>query len=90
MIGVMFIIYLVLPESPTWCIRTGRMERARKITRKLYRGVRGFDEERYLQQIELTLAHEKAVAVETKSLKWYAPLLSTNRVSLFHTVAEHS
>jgi len=94
MLGIMFIIYVFLPETPTWCVRTGKLERARQITRKIYRGVRGFDEERYLQQIALTLEHEKAVAIETKSLKWYAPLIGTNRVSFFLSIgkpfAKHS
>jgi len=81
MIGLMFILYIFLPETPAWCVKTGRMDMARRMTRRLYRGVKNFDEERYLHIIRLTLDHEKAEAERTGSLKWYAPLLGINRVS---------
>jgi len=79
----MFIIYIFLPETPIWCVRTGRLDKARTMLRRLYRGVPDFDEDRFVQQLQTTLAHEKAVAIETRNDKWYAPLKGTNLVSVF-------
>ncbi|KAE8395038.1 major facilitator superfamily domain-containing protein [Aspergillus alliaceus] len=52
-IGLMILIYLVVPESPAWCIGAGKTERARKELLRLYRGVPGFNMEQQLQDLSL-------------------------------------
>ncbi|CAK7218381.1 hypothetical protein SBRCBS47491_003490 [Sporothrix bragantina] len=71
-VGVMLIIYLVLPESPAWCVTRGHMDRARAALQTLNRGVRDFDLDQQLQVLVLTVEHEQALAVEQRREHWYA------------------
>ena len=70
-IGIMLGIYIFLPESPAWCASRGLEERAKKNMRVIYRGVTGFDIDAQYMVLEQTIQHEKAMAAEQKSEKWY-------------------
>jgi MFS family permease len=71
-IGLMFLIYLGLPESPAWCVTRGKTDQAKKMLRYLYKGVTDFDVEHQFNLLVLNLEHERAVAAEQKNEKWYA------------------
>ncbi|KAH7161982.1 general substrate transporter [Dactylonectria estremocensis] len=71
-IGLMFIIYLVIPEPPAWCVTRGKVEQAKKSLRFIYRGVTDFDIEHAYNLLVINVEHERAVAVEQRSEKWYA------------------
>ncbi|WVF65283.1 hypothetical protein IAT40_000006 [Kwoniella sp. CBS 6097] len=71
-IGLMLIIYIVLPESPMWCASQGYEERAKSNMRRIYKGVENFDIDQQYETFALTIAHEKEVAAATGREKWYA------------------
>lgn len=77
-IGIMIIIYVFLPESPSWCATRGDSERAKKELLKLNRGVKGYDLEQQYQLLALTVEHEKQVAAEQKMEHWYAIFRGTD------------
>ncbi|KAJ9419807.1 hypothetical protein FOXG_15485 [Fusarium oxysporum f. sp. lycopersici 4287] len=71
-IGLMLAIYLLLPESPAWCVSRGKTDRARKSLQVLYRGVEGFDVDHHINLIQINLEHERAIAQEQNNEKWYS------------------
>lgn len=71
-IGLMLIVYLCIPESPAWCISNGKTEQARKALQFLYKGVPDFDIDRHYQATLLAVEHEREVAAQRKSEKWYS------------------
>lgn len=77
-IGLMLLVYLVVPESPTWCVNAGKLDRARAALRTLHRGVEGYDEEQHVQLLVLAIDHERAVAAEQRREKWYAIFKGTD------------
>ncbi|SCO76681.1 probable maltose permease (MalP) [Fusarium oxysporum] len=77
-IGVMAIIYVLLPESPSWCVTVGQEERAKKSIRFLYRGVENFDVDRHYELLALNVEHEKALAAEQRNESWLAIFKGTN------------
>ncbi|KAK1149692.1 hypothetical protein N8T08_005245 [Aspergillus melleus] len=79
-LGLMFIIYICVPESPVWCVNVGKYERAKKQLRTLYRGVNDYNLEQQFQVIVLSVEHEEAVAVEQRREKWYNIFRGTDGV----------
>ncbi|KAI9035741.1 putative MFS alpha-glucoside transporter [Aspergillus affinis] len=77
-LGLMFLIYIIVPESPVWCVNVGKYERAKKQLRTLYRGVTDYNLEQQFQVIVLSVEHEKAVAVEQRREKWYSIFRGTD------------
>ncbi|RHZ58053.1 hypothetical protein CDV55_105909 [Aspergillus turcosus] len=77
-LGVMLLIYLVVPESPAWCVSAGKLDRAKKELLKLHRGVPGYDADHQLQVLVLAVEHERAVAIEQRREKWYAIFRGTD------------
>ncbi|KAG7530694.1 hypothetical protein FFLO_04864 [Filobasidium floriforme] len=71
-IGIMFIIYLFVPESPVWAVKRGNETLARKCLRRINRGVINFDETRAYLAFQVNLAHEKAEAERVGRVRWYA------------------
>ncbi|GKT47982.1 MFS transporter fmqE [Colletotrichum spaethianum] len=71
-IGLMIIIYALVPESPAWCVTRGKLDTARKSLRRLYRDVEGYDLEQQLQLLVITVDHELEVARTQKNVQWYA------------------
>ncbi|OXC65393.1 hypothetical protein AYX13_05523 [Cryptococcus neoformans] len=70
-IGLMFVIYLLLPESPAWCATRGLEEKAKKNMRRIYRGVTDFDVDVQYEGLVRAVQHEEAVAAEYRRLSWY-------------------
>ncbi|EEU33411.1 uncharacterized protein NECHADRAFT_56685 [Fusarium vanettenii 77-13-4] len=77
-IGLMLIIYLLIPESPAWCVARGQVDRAKKMLRLIYRDAKDFDIEHQYNLIVLNLEHERAVAAEQRREHWYAIFKGTD------------
>ncbi|KAF7586541.1 hypothetical protein BBP40_008696 [Aspergillus hancockii] len=77
-IGLMILIYIMVPESPAWCVDAGKMDRARKVLRQLYRGVPGYNLEQQLEVLSLAVEHERAIAAEQRREKWYSIFRGTD------------
>lgn len=77
-IGIMFLIYIFVPESPAWCVNAGKADRAKRELLKLNRGVPNYDLERQFQVLVMAVEHEHAVAAEQRREKWYGIFQGTN------------
>ncbi|KAH1756754.1 hypothetical protein KXX56_006582 [Aspergillus fumigatus] len=77
-LGVMLLIYLLVPETPAWCVSAGKLDRAKKELLKLHRGVKDYDADHQLQVLVLAIEHERAVAIEQRREKWYAIFRGTD------------
>ncbi|KAH6697288.1 general substrate transporter [Plectosphaerella plurivora] len=77
-VGIMIIIYLIIPESPAWLVSQGKTERAKKAMRFINRGVQGFDVDRQYTVTLAALEHEKSVAGLERSGNWYDIFKGTN------------
>ena len=64
MLGIMLVIYIVLPESPWWCANREHHDRGRKILARLNGGIEGYNVDFHYEIIQKTVEHEKQVAVE--------------------------
>lgn len=71
-IGLMLAIYLVLPESPAWCITRGKTERARKSLLRLNKGVKDYNVDEQIHLLTIAVQHEADFAASQRSEKWYA------------------
>mgnify|MGYP002350316735 CR=1 FL=1 len=71
-IGLMLIIYLLVPESPAWLATKGKAEKAKKSLNSIYRGVDGFDVDHQYNLLLINIEHEREVAAEQNREKWYA------------------
>ncbi|PVH80840.1 hypothetical protein DL98DRAFT_626950 [Cadophora sp. DSE1049] len=77
-IGLILIIYLFLPESPAWCATRGQVDRAKAALRTIYYGVPDFDVDHQYNLLVINIEHERAVAEEQRSEKWYAIFKGNN------------
>ena len=77
-IGIMLLIYVFLPESPSWCVNRGNFDQAKKELLKLNRGVNGYNVEYQLDILRHTVEHEKEVAQQQKAEHWYSIFRGTN------------
>ncbi|KAJ5701382.1 hypothetical protein N7488_008930 [Penicillium malachiteum] len=60
-------IYILVPESPAWCMKAG----ASKELLKLNGGVATYDLKRQSQVLALAVEHERAVAVGQRRENWF-------------------
>lgn len=72
MIGLMFIIFCIVPESPAWCVSRGKEEQAKKMLKRLHWEVKDYDVDHQYHLLVLNEEHERAVAAEQSREKWYA------------------
>ncbi|CEN60929.1 hypothetical protein ASPCAL07600 [Aspergillus calidoustus] len=77
-IGVMIIIYIFVPESPVWCVNKGKYDQAKRVLHRLNYGVKDYDVDQQLQLLILSIDHERTVAAEQRSEKWYAIFKGTD------------
>jgi MFS family permease len=77
-LGVMLLVYLLVPETPAWCVSAGKLDRAKKELLKIHRGVKDYDADHQLQVLVLAVEHERAVAIEQRREKWYAIFRGTD------------
>lgn len=62
MIGGLFIVYLVLPESPWWLMQHDKTDAARKSLTRLKGGVEGYDVETDIAVMRNTIDEQRARA----------------------------
>jgi MFS family permease len=70
-IGLMLIIYLIIPETPAWCATRGYESRAKKALHRLYWEVPDYDVDRQYQVLVAAVNHEVEVARAARREKWY-------------------
>jgi MFS transporter, SP family, general alpha glucoside:H+ symporter len=63
-IGIMILLWAIVPESPWFHCRRGNKEKALKCMRQLYGGIDGYNFEEEYGIIERTIEHEKSVLQE--------------------------
>ncbi|WWD19903.1 hypothetical protein CI109_104372 [Kwoniella shandongensis] len=69
-IGLMLVIYILLPESPAWYASRGNEVKGKKALQFIYRGVDGFDTDAHYETIVRGIEHEKEVAVQLGRTSW--------------------
>jgi MFS family permease len=77
-IGIMLIVYVLIPESPAWCVGANQLERAERELRKLNGNVPGYDVHHQIQVLSLAVEHERQVAVEQRREHWTAIFRGTD------------
>ncbi|RSL78605.1 hypothetical protein CEP52_003987 [Fusarium oligoseptatum] len=77
-IGLMIIIYLLVPESPAWCVSRGKHEQAKRSLRILHHGVKDYDVDQQFQLLSMAIDHERTVAADQRREKWYAIFQGTD------------
>ncbi|XPS69547.1 hypothetical protein M3J09_001815 [Ascochyta lentis] len=77
-IGIMLAIYLVLPESPAWCVDVNKIDRAKNELRKLNGKVPGYDVDHQVELLLLAVEHERTVAAEQRREHWTAIFRGTD------------
>lgn len=71
-VGIMFIIFVLLPETPVWCASRGNEERAKASLKKLNRDVPGYDSDYQYKVLVMLHEHERAVAAEQNREAWHS------------------
>ncbi|KAF5241036.1 hypothetical protein FANTH_9253 [Fusarium anthophilum] len=70
-IGLMLIIYLIVPETPAWCATRGYSDRAKKSLRRLHWEINDYDVDYQYELLSMAVNHEIEVAREANKEKWY-------------------
>lgn len=90
-IGLMIMVYICLPESPSWCAgRPGKEELGKKMLLRLNRGLEGYDVDRQWDVLVHAVKYEEQVAKENKSEAWYNIFKGVNGVSKAATLCVSS
>ena len=79
-IGVMILIFLVLPESPWWLVSRGDVSAARKVLERVYGNIDQHDIDSELNIICETIYHEQRRAEELKETSWITIFKGRNAV----------
>jgi len=79
-IGLMLIVYLLLPESPAWCANHNKVDRGKKNMRRIYKDVEGFDVDYQWNVLVAVVDHENEVAREMKQESWTGVFKGVNGV----------
>ncbi|KAH7115107.1 putative MFS alpha-glucoside transporter [Dendryphion nanum] len=79
-IGLMGVIFLVLPESPAWAVTRRKLDTAKKALNRLYKNVNNFNVDQQIEVLVLLTEHEAEVAKVQKREKWYAIFRGTDRL----------
>ncbi|KAH7137793.1 putative transporter [Dactylonectria macrodidyma] len=77
-IGLMLIIFIMLPESAAWAVSAGKIEKARKALRQLYKGVDNYNINQQIEILVLLADHETQVAIAQHREKWYSVFRGTD------------
>ncbi|KAH8893632.1 putative MFS alpha-glucoside transporter [Thozetella sp. PMI_491] len=77
-VGVMLIIFTLIPESPVWCASQGKVTQAKKLLKQINGDIEGYDVDYQYSLVEMLIQHERKVAAEQRREKWYAIFQGTN------------
>jgi MFS family permease len=77
-IGIMLVIFIVLPESAAWAVSQGKHDKARKALRQLYQNVEGLDVDHQVEVLVLLTEHETEVAKAQGREKWWSVFRGTD------------
>ncbi|KAF5004462.1 hypothetical protein FDECE_9042 [Fusarium decemcellulare] len=77
-VAVMFIVFLILPESPVWCAARGLEEKSKRIFGMLHRNIDGYDVDHQYNLVIMTVEHERAVAAEQRREHWWSIFRGTD------------
>lgn len=77
-VGIMLIIFVLIPESPVWCATRGKVDMAKRCLKQINGGVEGYDVDHQYNLLDLLIQHEHRVAVEQRKEKWYAIFQGVN------------
>lgn len=77
-LALMLLIYILVPESPAWCVTVGKDEQAKRALLKINHRVPDYNLERQFQVLSLAIEHEHAVAKEQGREKWHAIFRGVN------------
>lgn len=83
----MFVVYIILPESPAWCAsRPNQEARGKRMLSRLNKGVKNYDVDTQWEVLVRAAAYERQTAVETKTEAWWNIFKGINGVRLLiHT-----
>lgn len=81
LVALMFICFLIIPETPWFYGRRGDKEAAMKTMRRLYGRVEGYDMEEEWGVIVRSIAHEKTLMEAAKAQSWTQVFKGFNGVS---------
>ncbi|RSL50195.1 hypothetical protein CEP54_012051 [Fusarium duplospermum] len=79
-IGLMLIIFVVIPESPSWYASVNKVEQRKKSLGIIYRGVEDFDIDHQYRLLEINIEHERAVTQTGEVAKWWEVFRGTDRL----------
>ncbi|KAH8819236.1 sugar transporter [Xylogone sp. PMI_703] len=71
-IGLMILVYLVIPESPAWYVTRGKYGHAKRSLRILHMDIKDYDVEQQLGLLVLAVEHEVELAKSQRNEKWYS------------------
>jgi MFS family permease len=71
-IGLIFIFFFIVPESPAWCVSVGKIGQAKAELKRLNGNVKGYDIERQAEILVLIAEHERTIAIEQSRESWYS------------------
>lgn len=77
-IGLSTIIFVFLPETPWWLARRGKVDQARKVLDRTYKGVPGYDSDREMGIILASIEQQRKWDAETDALGPFAMLKGLN------------
>ncbi|TVY62677.1 MFS transporter fmqE [Fusarium oxysporum f. sp. cubense] len=77
-IGLMLIIFVMLPESAAWAVSAGKIEKAKRALRQLYRGVDNYNHDQQIEVLVLLADHETQVAIAQNREKWHSVFRGTD------------
>ncbi|RSM14737.1 hypothetical protein BHE90_014669 [Fusarium euwallaceae] len=79
-IGLMLIIFIVIPESPSWYASVNKTEQGKKSLGIIYGGIKDFDINRQYHLLEINIEHERAVTQTGEVAKWWEVFRGTDRL----------
>ncbi|KAH7093519.1 general substrate transporter [Paraphoma chrysanthemicola] len=80
MVGVAGIVFVLLPESPWWCVSKGNLEQAREVLNTCHGHHEDFNINEQIGAMRATIAHERQLNEQNKELGIWAIFQGRNLV----------
>ncbi|KAL6705693.1 hypothetical protein ACN47E_006482 [Coniothyrium glycines] len=72
MIGLAGLIFVLLPESPWWCVGKGRLDQAHGVLSMCHERHENFDTQEQIDVMSATISHERILSEQNKELGIWA------------------